>query len=691
MSSIGYALTRFSELTREHGSREALLRVGRRMTVDASLSARQIRGRVVSRRLPSTQRILGRTAYKWTTLDELVHHLPIKDSPAYLFKETDKSTIMSWWQNVYPRQADLTITQADAICKGQITLLGTQYNFGKSPIDWHLDAASGQQWPLDYVEKIDRWMWSEQRIGDNKPIWELNRQQYFTTLGKAYWLTGDEQYARCCADHILSWVQANPCSFGINWYSSLEIGIRLIAWGVAFHFFHSSPTFMQIAGRTFVPSLYQQASYLRDHLTLEWPGRNNHIIGEAAALAFVGALFTEFAGAGEWVEMGLRILEEEVARQTFEDGVNREQALAYHRFVLDFVLLLVVLARRGAVRPLPILETHAEKMLNYLMHALTPDGRLPRLGDDDDGWAFLLGAGNIHDAVRDTLAIGAVLYGRSDFKYAAREFGEGAFWLLGQAGWQTFNELDDEPPQATITFFPQAGQIIMRSSWQTDSDYGLLRCGKFGLAGDGYCAHTHCDLLSPILWLHGRPLLIDSGTYTYHGPWRDRFRLTAAHNSVLIDGQEQAVPGNLFSWQRVPTASCESWSDGCAMGCLSNQSGVVWQRELAMRRPGTWAITDQFEGNGRHHLEWYFHLAPEWECVTPAANHSLHLINTAQLGLAVQIQTPDVAVALETGWVSYQYGRKTPNQVIRASWEGDFTAQKARFSWLFSLKKERAG
>ncbi len=37
-------------------------------------------------------------------------------------------------------------------------------------------------------------------------------------------------------------------------------------------------------------------------------------------------------------------------------------------------------------------------------------------------------------------------------------------------------------------------------------------------------------------------ILVDAGTYTYVEPqWRDWFRATAAHNTVRIDGRDQAV------------------------------------------------------------------------------------------------------------------------------------------------------
>ncbi len=55
---------------------------------------------------------------------------------------------------------------------------------------------------LEYLE-LDR-------PTDVKVPWELSRCQHFTTLGQAYWLTGDERYAREFVDEVSDWIARNP-------------------------------------------------------------------------------------------------------------------------------------------------------------------------------------------------------------------------------------------------------------------------------------------------------------------------------------------------------------------------------------------------------------------------------------------------------------------------------------------------
>ena len=56
--------------------------------------------------------------------------------------------------------------------------------------------------------------------------------------------------------------------------------------------------------------------------------------------------------------------------------------------------------------------------------------------------------------------------------------------------------------------------------------------------------HSHADTLSLVLRQGQEQILIDPGTYTYVADplWRDRFRGTAAHNTVRIDGLDQGIP-----------------------------------------------------------------------------------------------------------------------------------------------------
>ncbi len=286
----------------------------------------------------------------------------------------------------------------------------------------------------------------------------------------------------------------------------------------------------------------------------------------------------------------------QAAAQTHPDGVNKEQATGYHRFVAELLLLIVARSRQGALPRAPILEDTLERMLDYVLFTSTPAGTAPMWGDSDYGRALGLGQNKDFWDFRPLLSAGAALFGRPDWKFAAGRFDEEAFWLLGSDGLDRWEQLDAHPPEQTSRAFPQAGLYVIRDAWAADTDVAFFRCGPFGLGGEGHCAHAHCDLLSFVLWVGGRPLLVDSGTYMYHGPWRDHFRLTAAHNTVMVDGREQAIPMPNFNWQQIPEAKCIDWTGERVTGALTYSGQVEFIRELAHPRPGVWELVDKFTG-----------------------------------------------------------------------------------------------
>src|SRR4030095_7693828 len=105
--------------------------------------------------------------------------------------------------------AELEVLEGAArIVKGQFDLLGLRdLDFGRS-IDWHLEPLTLKRSPVSHWSTLDEL--DAENGSEKKIIWELNRHQYFITLGQAYLLTRDEQYAETFVSHLESWMNANP-------------------------------------------------------------------------------------------------------------------------------------------------------------------------------------------------------------------------------------------------------------------------------------------------------------------------------------------------------------------------------------------------------------------------------------------------------------------------------------------------
>src|SRR5207302_5446354 len=97
-----------------------------------------------------------------------------------------------------------------------------------------------------------------------------------------------------------------------------------------------------------------------------------------------------------------------------------------------------------------------------------------------------------------------------------------------------------------ITLFPNSGFAVATNTKARI----IFTAIPNGIGGKG--SHTHNDKLSVIASVNGYELLVDSGTgcYTRAPELRNRLRSTAAHNTVMIDEEEQnrysSSSGGLF-------------------------------------------------------------------------------------------------------------------------------------------------
>ena len=511
---------------------------------------------------------------------------------------------------------DKFIDAAEEILEGRIDLLGLKNLFVGTEIDWHREPVSSKRSPLKHWKEFDDLDASE--TGNKKIIWELNRHQHFFTLGVAYLLTGDERFAASFAGQLDSWMEQNPPGMGVNWSSSLEVSFRAMSWIWAFHFFRDSNHLTPELFKRALKYLYLQARHIEQYLS-KYYSPNTHLTGEGLGLYYLGTQLPFFNRAKRWRKLGEDILLSEITKQVLPDGVYFEQSTWYQRYTVDiythFVILRSLNNDAGYDPRTAELDERLQKAFDHLMYLTMPDGTTPIIGDDDGGRILPL-TNAASDDFRGSLAVSSIIFDRGDHKHVSRRPSEEIFWLCGTEGVDYFNAREAVEPVETSKGFADGGYFAMRDGWDDTDNSMVVDCGPVGSLAGG---HGHADSLSIELAMHGRTLLVDSGTYTYHESreLRDYFRSTTAHNSLVIDNLPSSVPGATFGWKAQARTQLTTWLqedrfdlfEGSHDGYQRLLDPATHSRGILFLKTDYWIIRDVVETGGKHEYSLNFHFA----------------------------------------------------------------------------------
>jgi hypothetical protein len=655
-----------------------------------AISARAERAGLSSQsRVPADQaffRLLAPSRFNSTplTAETLLAHFRARRAPRFFAAFDNPAATRAELHRRFGAQAcSSLIARAESIRAGKFDLLGLRgLDFG-TPIDWHLEPTSGARTPLAHWSEID--FLDPSVAGDKKFTWELNRHQYFMTLGRAYWQTGDETYAETFAAHAAAWMDANPPKLGINWASSLEVSFRAISWLWALHFFRDSPALTPQLYLRLLKFLYLHARHIETYLSTYF-SPNTHLTGEALGLYYLGALLPEFKRARQWRDLGARILVAELDRQVLADGVYFERSTYYQRYTADFYTHFLLLARVNGDEQLSLntrrkLEEKLSALLDFLVYVTRPDGTTPFIGDDDGG-RFVPLDDRAADDFRATLAVGAVAFSRGDYKHVAGEAVESLLWLLGVEGLRDYDALAAHEPPAASRAFTDGGYYVMRDGWTRDSNFMLIDGGVHGAPALNY-AHDHADALSFDLAASGRTLLVDPGTYTYTGSreWRDHFRASQAHNALTVDGASSSVPAGAFRWQRIAEAHANAWHThprfdyfaGSHDGYARLDGHETYERAVLFLKQDYWIVRDRVRATGTHRYDLNFHFAPGVEPLIEADGDAeiVRAASDGESGMTLCACGGAGVWQEEQGWVSRCYGARTRASVCRYTSEGE--------------------
>jgi uncharacterized heparinase superfamily protein len=504
-----------------------------------------------------------------------------------------------------------------------------------------------RDWTAQFKDKID-WAANPTSGDEYNPGWNcwLHRHYYFPVLAEAYWNTGEERYAEALAAQWMDWIQSNPrpqstsgndAPGGNYSWQTLTTGRRLErTWLDSLYRCLASPAFDDEVLRAIAHSVREQAQHL-----MKWHGGGNWLTTESLGLYTAGLMFPEFEEAAEWRRTGIARLHRQLETDIYPDGMQFELALGYNCGVLRLFCQLLeraALNHRGDEIPSDF-RARLEKMFDYLLYARMPDGRVPGLNDSH------------YIDIADLMARGSELFPeRKDFQWAATRSKEGS------------------PPRGTSHAFPYTGHFVMRSGWDADAQYLLFDAGP---AGHG---HRHEDKLHFVLAAHGRQHILDAGHYSYdQSRWRRYMTGSAAHNTILVDGEGQnrasqpATHGRPKPWDKpAPIDNDSVWisrdeydfargvyRDGYGPDLI----GVIHTRRILFVKPEYFVIQDTLTppDNEEYFYESLFHFDAE----TAIIDDSTLAVTTCNEGESTLIVWPLASEGLS---LRLAQGEKNPVQ-----------------------------
>lgn len=411
---------------------------------------------------------------------------------------------------------------------------------------------------------------------EREKLWRYN-QHYFDDLCAVDSEARDAWHL----DLLHDWLAANPPGQGDGW-EPYPTSLRMVNWIKWALMGHALPP-------ACVQSLAVQARWLRQCLEIHLLG--NHLFANAKALVFAGLYFSG-PEARRWLETGMRILVREIPEQILADGGQFERSTMYHALAYEDMLDLINITSTfpEACRPWqPSIQTWpqlVERMGHWLRAMCHPDGEIAFFND---------------------AAIGIAPSPAELFDYATR---------LGCPA---------PTPASDVTHLEASGYVRL------EMGPALLLMDVAPVGPDYLPGHAHADTLSFELSLHGRRVVVNGGTSRYGtGPARDAERGTAAHSTVVVDGQNSSEvwAGFRVARRARPFGIAITRTDGAitveaAHDGYRRLPGRPVHRRVWTLRAGRLDVCDEINGTFSEAVARY-HCHPDWQARPAGRGWQLH-------------------------------------------------------------------
>ena len=526
------------------------------------------------------------------------------------------------------------------------------------------------------------WKWDY--IGPDKDDefgYGLNGTKYFPSLYTAWKKTGEENYIVVFDKLMRDWILHHPLpvkgdsvymAMGANptldyrdigevEWRTLETGNRLgVSWPQLFYAFQSEEEFNAATRLLMLSSLAVQASFLQKrHKT-----GHNWTTMEMNGLALAGLSFPEFKEAENWSNYALDVMEKEINRQVYPDGVQTEISSKTQWVALNRFETLAANFLKANKKITKGYLTRVEEMYDYLAYTMRSDGHQPLNNDSD------------RDDLKPRILQAAKKFERPDWEWIATNGKRGV--------------LPKKNPSLT---YPWAGIHIMRNGWKQDADWSFFDVGPYGTG------HQHRDKLHLSVMAFGEDILVDGGRYTHKdyfnfdpSSWRGYFRSSYSHNVLLVDGNGQKegavradrplVEGDNYIHNPLYDYAYGVFRDG-----YENIEGqAIHSRSVIYLKDQYWVVLDHFETDRARKIQALWHYAPKYQVEIEGkevvsiniGEPNLRIIPIGDIPWKVQI-VKGQEEPVKQGWYSSVFGEKVANSTVVYSAE---IKEDVTFAWI---------
>lgn len=465
------------------------------------------------------------------------------------------------------------VQEADEACVGKIKGFSSHdFDYGW-PINWQLNPFTNKS--ADATKKWYRIPDFDSQRGDIKAIWEISRFSHFFLFARAFLLTEDDKYFKAFSAQLSDWLNQNPYSYGANFKCGQECALRMMSCLMIYPIFAArlsekdTENVKELVSRCYrkIISNFNYAYKCQN---------NNHTLSELAGM-IAGAWCT---GDTQRLKWAYKTLDKVILKQFLADGGYIQQSFNYQRVAMQDIEAIL---RMSTVTRLDLSQESKYRILNsalqmYQCQDITGD--MPNYGSNDGALIFPVTSCGYRDFTSSINTVYALLTGKR--LYSEGDYDEELFWF----------GLDNDLPQEQVLreskAFNETGLYTLRNN-----DCWLMVVAKKSI---NHMDQNHLDL-----WINGKNILCDSGTYSYaDGLGRELFS-TKAHNTVYCEEKEQINRIGAFAVYGQPKLKKVSWNPNSITTEIVFFSGYTHRRMVYLSGDGV-KVRDEAQTTMKEHI-----------------------------------------------------------------------------------------